>query len=534
MLRMMKSPGLKLIVLCCLVLAAASSAAGAGARSSGGDTWSGQWYWTTETQTVFLTQSGSTVSGHFNLGDGPATLSCKVSGPTCSGAYDEDHFTVTFAITIRGKTFTGNWEATNKATGAKNGGPFNATCTAGPCLQNSAQAPDATLLVLQPADTAGTRWQSQTSPKLDGGADKSASSSFQAPGLIGGLPGFMTSRAVVYRDATDAHAAFLAGGGSQGSAAQVGQESRRTGGANFGRDYQQETVVWRHGNVVAQIDIRENPVSLKTDIAILPQRQQARIAALVAPANPGPPRPPIVVAPANPGPPRPPIVVKPVIHNPVAMPAQPRAGGRFTLTYRVTQSTDGASLTGGSLTSTVFVGNLRIAHQYSFSRGQLRIAMTVPKTATGRALKITATIRAEQATTKTVSYRVQATAIRAASSAAAATAGKPLPCSNYIPQMGVNAITHPPTWKCALSINSQWLQCLIATNDRGGVVNALTCFKLRSATKYTLIYATGVSRRTKRNALIDFKGMLEGYCSVDNPSICSDVRDVEREIRKLS
>jgi hypothetical protein len=70
--------------------------------------------------------------------------------------------------------------------------------------------------------------------------------------------------------------------------------------------------------------------------------------------------------------------------------------------------------------------------------------------------------------------------------------------------------------------------------DRGAVINALTCFKLRSATKYALIYATGVTRRTKRNVLIDFKGDLEYDCSAANPSICADVRDVEREIRKLS
>lgn len=125
-------------------------------------------------------------------------------------------------------------------------------------------------------------------------------------------------------------------------------------------------------------------------------------------------------------------------------------------------------------------------------------------------------------------------ALLAASSASAATAVKPLPCSKYVPQMGVNAITNPPTWKCAVSINTQWLQCMINTLDRGGVTNALTCFKLRSATKYALIYATGVSPHTKRNALIDFQGSLEDECSVEDPSICDEVRDVEREIRKLS
>ena len=63
--------------------------------------------------------------------------------------------------------------------------------------------------------------------------------------------------------------------------------------------------------------------------------------------------------------------------------------------------------------------------------------------------------------------------------------------------------------------------------------NALTCYKLRTATRYTLVYAVGVSRRVKRNTLIDFQGSLENYCSADDPSICNEVEDVEREIRKL-
>jgi hypothetical protein len=70
--------------------------------------------------------------------------------------------------------------------------------------------------------------------------------------------------------------------------------------------------------------------------------------------------------------------------------------------------------------------------------------------------------------------------------------------------------------------------------DRGAMINALTCFKLREATRFTLIHATGVSRREKRNALIDFQGTLEDLCNPDDPSICSEARDVGREIRKLA
>ena len=141
---------------------------------------------------------------------------------------------------------------------------------------------------------------------------------------------------------------------------------------------------------------------------------------------------------------------------------------------------------------------------------------------------------------KLILLLIVATALVAAASASATTAasatpaGKPLPCSRYVPQMGVNAISNPPTWKCAKSIYSRWLQCLINTYDRNGVFNALTCYKLRTATRYTLVYAVGVSRRVKRNTLIDFQGSLENYCSADDPSICNEVEDVEREIRKLS
>jgi hypothetical protein len=129
---------------------------------------------------------------------------------------------------------------------------------------------------------------------------------------------------------------------------------------------------------------------------------------------------------------------------------------------------------------------------------------------------------------------VAAASASATRATSATTAGKPLPCSRYVPQMGINAISNPPTWKCAKSIYSRWLHCLIDTYDRKGVFNALTCFKLRRATRYTLVYAIGVSRRVKRNMLIDFEGTLENYCSADDPSICDEVKDVEREIRKLS
>ena len=47
-------------------------------------------------------------------------------------------------------------------------------------------------------------------------------------------------------------------------------------------------------------------------------------------------------------------------------------------------------------------------------------------------------------------------------------------------------------------------------------------------------YAIGVPLRTKRNALIDFEGLMDSLCQAYGSVYCSEVSSVEREIRKLS
>jgi hypothetical protein len=263
-----------------------------------------------------------------------------------------------------------------------------------------AQAPDATLLVLQPADVPAS-FTVATSPRQttsDGdlsvsnntyrrvaGAEASYSST-----LLGGIPMFVTSRAVVFRDATGAHGAFVEVSqtlarrlNSTGSAMAMGQEGRRFNVLILG-DY----VVWRQGNVLAEIHVDRGPaVREATDYAPL---QQNRIAALVPPADPGP------------------ATVKPVIGTPHAQPARPSAGKRFNLTFRVTWSDDGSALTSASVATKSSIASRAVPHRYSFGAGRLTISMAVPRTAKGKELKITATVRSEnRATTKTVAYRVR-------------------------------------------------------------------------------------------------------------------------------
>jgi hypothetical protein len=274
-----------------------------------------------------------------------------------------------------------------------------------------AQALDPTRLVLQQADTSGqTPWKTQTSAQLtadDGSAAASAKfkrvsgavSSYQAPGLIGGLPLFLTSRAVVFRDAAGAHGAFLEVASKidtsplhpRGSTLAIGQEGRFWEQSVIGIRDRSYSVLWRQGNVLALVQASGEPVILKTEIVTLPQRQQARIAALVPAAEPGPP-----------------LIIKPVIGRPVAQPAQPRAGKRFALVFRLTHSDDGSPLVNATVKTAVRLAGKVTQHQYSFAAGQLKVSLTIPRAAKGNQLKVTTVVRSDgQSATKIVTYRVR-------------------------------------------------------------------------------------------------------------------------------
>lgn len=253
----------------------------------------------------------------------------------------------------------------------------------------SAQSPNPTLLVLQPADVP--QWvKAQGGPKASSdsifgttavrGRLASAESFYVGEDLGGGLPFFLVSRADLYRDATAAHQAYLAASaelarrsGSSGSAVPVGQEARAF--ASLGLP---DEVVWRHGNVLAFISADgRGPGTDDMDYA---PRQQARIAALVSPADPGPPP-------------------KPVIGQPKPKPAQARAGSRFAVVFPVSWS-DGTALTGASVSSQVAIAGKPVLRSYRFKSGQFAVSLRVPRSAKGMKLRITATVRAEGRTAK--------------------------------------------------------------------------------------------------------------------------------------
>jgi hypothetical protein len=265
-----------------------------------------------------------------------------------------------------------------------------------------AQTPDPTLLVLQPGDMPPS-FKTDSPPAVttsDGDLTVSASKYGRVSGavaqysltLLGGFPMGVSSRVVVFKDATGAHGALLEASAnvarrvnSQGSVAAIGQEGRRFNVLILG-----DRVLWRQGNVLAEVQVGDGrgPGSDAMEHAL---RQQNRIAALVPASNPGPP-----------------VIVKPVIGKPVTDPAQPKAGRRFKLTFRVTWSNDGSAVTSASVATKTSVAAKPIPHRYSYAAGRLTMSLPVPRTAKGKKLRVTATVRADnQAATKTITYMVR-------------------------------------------------------------------------------------------------------------------------------
>ena len=132
----------------------------------------------------------------------------------------------------------------------------------------------------------------------------------------------------------------------------MGQEARAFATLGFG-----DQIVWRHGNVLGYVHADgRGPSTSGMDYA---PRQQARIAALVAPANPGPP-------------------AKPVIGKPQAQPTQARAGGRFAVAFQVAWS-DGTALSSAGTSLATTVAGKAVPHQFRFAAGQLTVSLRVPE-----------------------------------------------------------------------------------------------------------------------------------------------------------
>jgi hypothetical protein len=91
----------------------------------------------------------------------------------------------------------------------------------------------------------------------------------------------------------------------------------------------------------------------------------------------------------------------------VATPRRPAAGRTFTVTAAVTRSDTGGAITMGVVACAAHVAKARVPARGSFGSGMARCAITIPRTAKGRMLTGSLTVRAAgAAVTKRFRYRV--------------------------------------------------------------------------------------------------------------------------------
>lgn len=91
-----------------------------------------------------------------------------------------------------------------------------------------------------------------------------------------------------------------------------------------------------------------------------------------------------------------------------AMPGRPVAGKAFTVGAQVTRSDTSTTLTSASVRCLARIGKSRVRAVGRFSGGRARCVVTVPRTAKGKTLRLTITVRAVGAVhTRTLSYRVR-------------------------------------------------------------------------------------------------------------------------------
>jgi len=89
---------------------------------------------------------------------------------------------------------------------------------------------------------------------------------------------------------------------------------------------------------------------------------------------------------------------RPLLGKAATSPAAPVAGRRFTFAVKVTRSDSGALLTAGTLSCTPTIGQEPIGHAASFKKGKARLALTVPRTAKGKLLRVKIEITAARRT----------------------------------------------------------------------------------------------------------------------------------------
>lgn len=94
--------------------------------------------------------------------------------------------------------------------------------------------------------------------------------------------------------------------------------------------------------------------------------------------------------------------------KPVGAPARPVAGRAFSMSSVVKRQDTGATLTSGTVACVVRIGTARVRAVGRFAGGRARCALTVPRTAKGKTLRGTMTIRSAGGTvTVPFSFRVR-------------------------------------------------------------------------------------------------------------------------------
>jgi hypothetical protein len=118
-----------------------------------------------------------------------------------------------------------------------------------------------------------------------------------------------------------------------------------------------------------------------------------------------PPAPP---APATPAVTTPAVVESPVINPPLTVPAKPRAGKYFTVSFPVTSSLTGQTLTAGKMICDPSVKSKVIPHFEHFKNGKATLRFVIPAAAKGKVLKVHLTmVLGGQSTTRIESFLVK-------------------------------------------------------------------------------------------------------------------------------
>jgi len=103
-----------------------------------------------------------------------------------------------------------------------------------------------------------------------------------------------------------------------------------------------------------------------------------------------------------------PPVIRPLLGKPIALPARPVAGQRFTFSLPVTRSDTGALLQTGKMICDPSVAGKMIRHTESFKAGKARLLFVVPTTAKGKLLQVKLRITASgQTAGRTYTYAVR-------------------------------------------------------------------------------------------------------------------------------